>query len=83
MNIFVTILVLAATIVVMMRCINLVAHLNRKMWFGHSYMFGGFSISIALAAGGSVGVCFGWDQAPAMLLIGFAGWMIFDRRSNP
>ena len=82
MNIFVTILVLAATIIVMMKCITLAAHLNRKMWFDHTYMFGGFSISIALAAGGSVGILFGWDQAPAMLLIGFAGWMTFDRRGK-
>ena len=81
MSIFVTFMALAATIFVMQRCITLVAHLNPKTLFGHQFMFGGFSISIALTAGGSVGILFGWDQASLMLLIGFAGWLFFDRRA--
>lgn len=81
MSAIISLMALAATVVVMMRCITLVAHLNRKMWFGHSYLFGGFSVSIALAAGGSVGVLFGWPSGAYMLLLGFAGWLFFDRRA--
>ncbi|OIR10965.1 hypothetical protein GALL_71360 [mine drainage metagenome] len=80
MNILIFLLVLAATAIVMLRCIELAAHLNRKLWFGHGYTFGGFSISIALTAGGAVGVLVGWPDAPILLLLGIAGWMTFNRR---
>jgi len=81
MSLLLTLAILASTVVVMMRCITLAAHLNRKLWLDHGLMFGGFSVSIALTAGGAVGVLFGWIHAPTMLVIGIAGWMIFDRRA--
>lgn len=75
-----TLLVLISTVVVMARCISLIAHLNRKLWFDHGYSFGGFSLSIALTGAGAVGVFLGWEYAPVLLLVGIAGWMTFDRR---
>jgi len=73
---------LIAVIVIMMRCLDLVAHLNHSTWAGHFYALGGFSLSVALTAGGSVGVLFGWHQGAVMLLLGFAGWLAFDRRKH-
>lgn len=80
MNILLTLLILVSTIVVLMNSITLVAHLDRKLWFGQLYKFGGFSVSIALTAAGAVGILFGWEPASEMLMIGIAGRMIFDRR---
>lgn len=79
-NLFVTLLMLSAMLVILGRCIELSAVLSRKLWSGHPFRFAAFSVSVALTAGGAVGVLLGWGVGAALLLLGIGGWMFFDRR---
>lgn len=80
MNFILTILMLLATGAVMMRCLSLVSILSHKKWVGHTFEFLGFSIAIALTVGGAFGILLGSNFGAVFLLIGVAGWMVFDRR---
>lgn len=79
-NILTVLLMLSGTIVILGRCIELSALLNRKQWSGHRGQFVGFSVSVALTAGGAVGVLFFWGYGQVLLLLGVAGWFVFNRR---
>lgn len=79
-NIIILLLLLPATFVILGHSLDLASTLSRKQWVGHPFRFAGFSISIALTAGGAVGVLLGAFYAPALLVLGVAGCMMFDRR---
>lgn len=80
-----TIIVLLAMMsagVVLYHGICVSSRLSRKAWEGHMLQFFGISASYALVCGGSVGVALRWEPAALLLLLGVAGWVIFDRRNN-
>jgi hypothetical protein len=79
-NSMLVLLLLAPTMVILWRSIDLASTLSRKLWVGHPGRFAGFAVSIALTAGGAVGVTFGMLSASVLLLLGVSGWMFFDRR---
>ena len=72
---------LLATCVILTRCICMAAQVNKKEWSGHPLQFIGFAVAYGLSSGGSLGVVFGWQHAPIVLLLGVAGWVMFDRRN--
>lgn len=80
MNLVLTVLMLVATGAVAMRCLSLVSILSHKKWVGHTVEFIGFSVAIALTVGGAFGILLGSNFGATLMLIGVAGWMIFDRR---
>lgn len=73
------ILILAA-VVIMVRCTCIIATLSPRTWLDHRLKFFGLSAAYALMAGGAVGTATGWHAGPALLLIGVAGTVLFDRR---
>jgi hypothetical protein len=73
------ILMLAATGVVVVRCLCLVAHLNPRR-FSNKFRMAGLSLAYALVCGGSVGTLFGWHPGAALLLCGIASLIVFERR---
>ena len=66
---------------VLARCICVVPRLSRKSWTGHRVHFTALAGTYALLAGGAVGTALHWGLGPTMLLIGVAGWVLFDRRA--
>lgn len=66
--------------VVLVHGICVASRLSRQGWYGHPLLFFGISASYALVCGGSVGIVLGWTPGPMLLLLGVAGWVIFDRR---
>jgi hypothetical protein len=80
MNAILFAVMLIAAGAVMMRCIDLVSVLSHKTWHGHWIEFFGFSFSIALTAGGAMGILLGLNTAPILFMVGVAGWILFDRR---
>lgn len=81
MNFIVTLVLLASTIVVMMKCLVLVAHLSPKRWFGPKWKLLGLAMAYALLSGGAVGTLFFWPPGAALMVIGLAMLFIFDRRA--
>lgn len=79
-NILITLLMLAAAGVVMMRCLCVAAHLSPARWFDHKFKLLGLSISYAFIGGGAVSFALGWMPGAYMLLFGLAGLILFDRR---
>jgi hypothetical protein len=79
-NILLVLMMLLGTVIVLGRCIELSALLSRKGWMGNPFQFVGFSVSVALTAGGAVGVLFFWGYGQVLLLLGIAGWFYFNRR---
>lgn len=73
------ILILAA-IIILVQCTCIIAKLSPRAWLGSRLKFLGLSAAYALMAGGAVGTAAGWHMGPALLLIGVAGTVIFDRR---
>jgi len=82
MSIALLVLSIAAAVVVLWRSTCVAAHLSRKEWGGHLLEFVGITGSYALICGGAVGIPIGYAPAPLMILVGVAGWILFDRR-NP
>lgn len=69
-----------ATMVLMLRIVCIASTLSRSAWSGHPFCFVGLSMSYALAGGGAVGYTLGWNHGGVLLLLGAAGWVVFDRR---
>jgi len=77
-----TLILILSTTVIMMHCLCLISKLSPRRWFGHRLQFFGLSAAYAFIAGGSVGIVLGWHMAPAWLLIGVAGKILFERRNR-
>lgn len=71
---------LLAAVVVLARCVCLGAHLNPSKWGRHRIHFGLYASSLASLGAGALGVALGWPPANLLLLLGAAGWVLFDRR---
>ncbi len=82
MNALLLVLMLVSAGVVMMRSTRQIASLSHRKWEGHLLKFTGLSLAHALASGGAVGIALGWHAAPVLLLLGVAGWALFDRRGD-
>lgn len=70
-----------AMCVVLARCICVVPKLSRTGWTGHRAHFAALAGTYAFLAGGAAGTALHWALGPTMLLVGVAGWVIFDRRA--
>lgn len=77
---FVNAVMLIAMCIVLARCICMVPRLSPKGWTGRRAQFSALAGTYALLAGGAVGTALHWELGSAMLLIGVAGWVLFDRR---
>lgn len=73
-------LLLAASAVILVHCLCVVARLSRNKWEGHKGRFAGVSASVALMAGGAMGMVLALPHAPLLLAVGVAGGFIFERR---
>lgn len=73
---------LGSAIVVLAHVICVAAHLSRKRWQGKQAQFIGLALSYALVAGGAAGVTLSWNPGVPLLLLGIAGWILFDRRKH-
>lgn len=73
-------IIIAASLVVVARCIAATATLSLARWRGHRMRFVIVSVSIALMAVGAAGIAFGQPVAPYILLVGIAMHMAADRR---
>ncbi len=81
MSTLMTLVLLAAASVVMMRCLVLVAHLSPKRWFGPKWQLLGLALGYALIGGGAVGALLGWPASSVLMVIGLAMLFTFDRRA--
>lgn len=80
MSTLIFVLSLFAAGVVLMRSTCVAASLSRRDWDGHTLQFIGITGSYGLVCGGAVGIPLGWSPGPVLLLIGVAGWIVFDHR---
>ena len=80
MNALVLIIILMASGVILVHCVCVVATLSRSKWDGHRGRFAGVAASIALMAGGAMGMVLAFPHAPILLTVGLAGNFIFERR---
>ncbi|MFA6015906.1 MAG: hypothetical protein WC742_12650 [Gallionellaceae bacterium] len=80
MNLVVTLLMLAATLIVMQHGLSLVAHISPKRWFGCKWKLIGLALANALVCGGAVGALLSWPPSSALMVIGLALFFISDRR---
>lgn len=78
--IFAGLIVLAGVILV--HCVCVVSGLSRLKWQGHKGRFAGVSASIALLAGGALGMVLSFYHWPFLLAAGIAGEYVFDRRNT-
>ncbi len=74
------VLMLAAMLVVLARCICVVPKLSWRDWTGDRLHFIALALTYGLLAGGSVGTALHLDFGPLLLLLAVAGWVLFDRR---
>lgn len=72
---------IAAAIVVMVRVICLSANSSIATNRHRQARYFFYTAGMALIAGGAVGTVIGYADGPAMLLVGVAARMIFDRRA--
>lgn len=75
-----TIFLLLAAGVVLMRCACIASHLSPRKWGARRVQYAAFAGSLAALGAGALGVALYWQPAGAMLLIGAAGVILFDRR---
>lgn len=80
-NLLMTVLMLIAAGVVMMRCLNVMAHMSHRRWNGHQVEFTALSIAYALTGCGAVGMALGWLPGGAVMLSGVALLFFADRRA--
>lgn len=73
------VLVLISALIIVSRCICAAGRLSHKKWNGESYKFAGIAASYSLVCGGAIGAIIGWEYAMQSLIMGIAGWVIFDR----
>lgn len=66
--------------VVIVRTVCLASRMDHRRWVGHPAQFLALSLSHALLCAGALGVALCVPAAPAGLLIGLAGQVMFDRR---
>lgn len=79
MSLLIMILVLASSAVVVVRCVCVASTMSRRDWAGHPLRFAGAAAGYSLMCAGAVGMVLGFSHAPAMLLIGLACWILFER----
>lgn len=75
-----TFFLIAAVIIIMLRCFKLVAELSHKEWPGQRLQFTGLALAYSIIPGGALGLLLGWPPAPFYLLAGVVGVVVFDRR---
>lgn len=68
--------------VILVHCLCVVASLSRKKWAGHLARFAALSASIALLAGGALGMLLAFPHAHILLATGAAGSFVFERRRS-
>lgn len=73
-------LMMAAALVVLYRCIQLAAHMDRHSFTGHRLRFAMIALAYALIGSGAVATALGLASGAHMLLAGVAGVFIFERR---
>ena len=69
-----------AAVIVMLHVINLVSKFNHETWQGHKLHFAALAVSYAFLAGGAIAAVLRFPPSGAMLLLGVAGILLFDRR---
>lgn len=75
-----TISLILAAIVIMVRCLCIVSKLSARTWIGHRLKFAALAAAYSLIAGGAIGSMLHWPMGPAFLMYGVAGLVLFDRR---
>ena len=80
MNALMMLLMLAAAVVVMYRCIAQAAHMDRHAFTGHRLRFASLALAYALIGSGAVGTALDLPSGAHMLLAGVAAVFIFERR---
>lgn len=80
MSMLILMILLMASGVILVHCVCVVAKLSRSKWDGHQGRFAGIAASIALMAGGAMGMLLAFPHAPILLTVGLAGSFIFERR---
>lgn len=80
MSTMILLVLLVAAGVILVHCVCVAAKMSRRRWQGHKARFAGVSASIALMAGGAVGLLLECHYAPVLLATGVAGSFVFDRR---
>ena len=75
-----TLISIAAAIVVVVRVICVAAHLSRKEFAGHPLRFAGLALAYPLVGGGALALALGWMDGKPLLLFGIGLLMLADRR---
>jgi hypothetical protein len=81
MNILLTGLMMISAVLVILRCLSVIAHMSHRRWIGHQIGFLGLSIAYALVGCGAVGAALGWMPGCAALVVGVAMLFFSDRRA--
>lgn len=76
----ITVMLAICTLIILSRCVCAASKLNRREWDGHAMRFAGIAGAYAAVAGGALGTLMAWQYGPATLMLGVAGWILFDRR---
>jgi hypothetical protein len=77
-----TLISILPALVVLLRTTLVVSSMNAQNWQGHHLHFAALAASWALLCGGALGAALSWKFGTPMLLIGIAGWFLFDRRNR-